>query len=88
MAAVRWVEARSGLTSADCVGQSPLLKLSAERAIVVLGTNGETVRKAPRVPLVVIAALENKVVSGDLSIGRHSHLGVDPVDQGLWAAPV
>jgi hypothetical protein len=69
MAAVRWVEARSGLPSADCVGQSPLLKLCAERAIVVLGTSGETVRKAPRVPLVVIAALENKVVSGDLLVG-------------------
>ena len=40
MAAVRWVEARSGLPSADCVGQSPLLKLCAERAIVVVRLTG------------------------------------------------
>ena len=46
-----------------------MLKLCIERAVVVLGAESEVARKAPRIPLVILAALENKVVSGDLLVG-------------------
>ena len=68
-AAIRWVESRSGHPASDCFGRHLMLKLCVERAIVVLGSESEVARKAPRIPLVILAALENKVVSGDLLVG-------------------
>jgi hypothetical protein len=65
-AAMRWVESRSGLPPSECYGRHSMLKLGIERAVVVLGTNSEAVRKAPRIPLVIVAALEKQVVSGDV----------------------
>ena len=68
-AALRWVESRSGHPTSECFGRHLMLKLCIERAIVVLGTESEVAKKAPRIPLVIIAALENKVVSSDLLVG-------------------
>ena len=69
LAAVKWVESLSGYSAADCFGRNLILKLSIERAVVVRGADSEVARKAPRIPLVVIVALESKVVSGDLLVG-------------------
>ena len=68
-AAIRWVESRSGHPASECFGRHLMLKLCIERAVVVLGAESEVARKAPRIPLVILAALENKVVSGDLLVG-------------------
>ena len=68
-AAIRWVESRSGHPASECFGRHMMLKLCIERAVVVLGSESEVARKAPRIPLVILAALENKVVSGDILFG-------------------
>ena len=68
-AAIRWVESRSGHPASECFGRHMMLKLCIERAVVVLGSESEVARKAPRIPLVILAALENKVVSGDILYG-------------------
>jgi len=63
LASVGWMETRAGIPADRCLGGDALLTACVERAEVNLGANRGPALQAPRLPLVVVAALENLVVS-------------------------
>ena len=66
--AVNWLEARSGFEADLRYGGHPLFRKNVERAAAVLGCEAPGKRQAPRLPLVVIAALECHVVAVDSTL--------------------
>jgi hypothetical protein len=66
---VLWVEARSGLGPDECFGKHEFVRKNVDRADVVARTGADAVMKAPRLPIVVIGALECKVMCPDAPLG-------------------
>jgi len=69
LAAVRWFEVRSGYTPDRCFGRDALLQAGIDHATAVAQEGGAAGRKAPRLPLTVVAALECKVVNDFALVG-------------------
>jgi hypothetical protein len=67
--AVLWIEARSGLAPDEMYGRSEFFRKNVDRADVLAMTDAEAVQKAPRFPVVVIGALECKVMSTRALLG-------------------
>ena len=61
--AVLWIEARTGHKIEDTFGREEFFKKNVDRAAVIAMTEAEAVKKAPRIPLIVVAALECKVMN-------------------------
>ena len=67
--AVLWVEARSGFGPDECFGKHEFVRKNVDRADVVARTGANAVMKAPRFPIVVIGALECKVLCPEAPLG-------------------
>ena len=67
--AVLWIEARSGLGPDDCFGRHEFVRKNVDRADVLARTGADAVLKAPRFPVVVIGALECKVMCPEAPLG-------------------
>jgi hypothetical protein len=67
--AVLWVEARSGLADDEKYGRSEFFRKNVDRADVLAMTDARAVQKAPRFPIIVIGALECKVMSTSAPLG-------------------
>ena len=67
--AVLWVEARSGHDPGMTYGRDEFFRKNVDRASVVVLTDAEAVKKAPRMPIIVIGALECKVMNVDAALG-------------------
>jgi hypothetical protein len=63
--AVNWIESRSGLEGDEKFGTDALFVRNVERAHIVLGADATAVLKAPRMPLVLLAALELYVMDAN-----------------------
>ena len=75
-----WFEARSGFPTSQRLTNSDQLKLYFDKMALDAGAMLDSVRRAPRFPLVVVAAMERMVVesTGDLSTRR-------PLIVVIWA---
>ena len=67
--AVLWVEARTGHKIENTFGREEFFKKNVDRAAVVAMTEAEAVKKAPCIPLIVIAALECRVMNMEAAMG-------------------
>jgi hypothetical protein len=68
-ASVVWIEARSGLPAEDRFGKDEFFLRNVERAQVVLGSGAALVTKAPRFPMIVVAAMEAFLVDDTQPLG-------------------
>ena len=60
--AVLWMEARSGLGPGETFGRCEFFRKNVDRADVIAMTGADSVHKAPRLPIIVLGALECKVM--------------------------
>ena len=67
--AVLWIEARSGLADDEKYGRCEFFRKNVDRADVLAMTDAKAVQKAPRFPIVIIGALECKVMSPSAPLG-------------------
>jgi hypothetical protein len=67
-AAVSWMESRSGLPDGQRFSQDGFFRRNVDRALVVAVRGAESVKKAPRFPLSVVAALEVQVMDRGLPV--------------------
>ncbi len=67
--AVLWVEARSGYEADLTFGQDEFFRKNVDRAGVVAQDDAEAVKKAPRLPVLVLGALECKVMNTSVALG-------------------
>ena len=84
-AAVSWMESRSGLPDGQRFSQDGFFKRNVDRALVVTVRGAESVKKAPRFPLSVVAALEVQVMDRGLPVVVNRHL--DALGEGLRRPP-
>jgi hypothetical protein len=66
---VLWVEARSGRGVDDMYGRDDFFRKNVDRADVLARTGADAVHKVPRLPIIVIGALECKVMSTSAPLG-------------------
>ena len=85
-AAVSWMEARSGLPEGQRFSQDDFFKKNVDRALVVAVRGTESVKKAPRFPLSVVAAMEVQV-NGLGASRRRQDRHLDAVAEGLRRPP-
>ena len=63
--AVLWIEARSGFGHDESYGRNEFFRKNVDLADVIVLTDAEAVQKAPRFPVIVIGALECKVMHAE-----------------------
>ena len=61
--ALAWFEGRSGTLADERLTNSEQLQLYLAKAVAEAGVHAEAIRRAPRFPLSVVAALEDAVVN-------------------------
>ena len=67
--AVLWMEARSGLGPGETFGRCEFFRKNVDRADVIAMTGADAVHKAPRLPIIVLGALECKVMCPEAPLG-------------------